>query len=121
MAEELFSTENTEEEQAAHDWNSCGSGATEKVALPSTEKSTFEAHEDDVMRIRDSIPDRKKIALEKELRLRKIIAQLKFTGYDQQQINEILNKHADKSLFDDIVEQYDLRDIPDPDLSDLMW
>jgi len=126
MSEELFSRELTSEEEAAQDFYSLDeqkSNETDGAFAPSeaNQKVDFQAHEDDVMRIRDSIPERKKIAYEKELRLRKIIAQLQFTGYSQEQIYQILGKFADKELFDDIVKQYNLRGIPDPDMSDLCW
>jgi len=66
MSEELFSRELTSEEEAAQDFYSLDeqkSNETDGAVAPSeaNQKVDFQAHEDDVMRIRDSIPERKKL------------------------------------------------------------
>ncbi len=79
----------------------------------------FTALTDDMTRLRESIPERKRDAYEREVRLRRIIAVLRHTGYTQPQINEIFSTHAGKELFDDIAEQHKVLGLPAVDTSDI--
>lgn len=82
-----------------------------------TQKQDFANFSEDVMRIRESMPERRRLAVAKEMRLKKITIQLREEGYSDSQINKIFQFNPDKELFDDIVKKYDESGKLDPDVS----
>ena len=84
------------------------------------QKEMFQKFSDDVMSVRNLIPNKRKEAVDKEIRLRKIVAELSHAGYSKQRIDHIFQQYAGKELFDDIVSQYNSRNVADPDISDLV-
>lgn len=92
----------------------------EEVPSAQEQKRQFMKFADECTQIREEvIPTKREEAKAKELYLRKIVAQLKKEGYNQNTINKILQYHASKELFDDIVRRYDESGAPPPDISDL--
>lgn len=73
----------------------------------------------DMERLRLSIPNRRKEAIEKEKNLRKITAVLEAERYSQKQIQQILGYHMCYDLYIDLLKKYDETHDKPPDVSDL--
>lgn len=96
-----------------------GNVSHDEASKAKTKKAmtTFTA---DMDRIWESIPDRRKKMIEKEIKLRKITIMLDNEGFTKEEINQVFSRYPSEELFNDIVQRFDESDLPDPDISDIL-